>query len=120
MVCFVLDFILHYVFVFRASRSTFMFIWISILHIDLKPVRSGSARFGHILAREYSALNVLCTLCMQFCASYISSFKTLFSMLGYVMLSVGRIWVGVGVVRHPASYPLGTMDSFPGGKAAGT
>jgi uncharacterized membrane protein (DUF485 family) len=87
MVCFVLDFIFHYVFVFRASKSTFMFIWISILRIDLKPVRSSSARLGCILVRMYGALNVCCTLRMRFCASYISSFKTLFSILGYIMLS---------------------------------
>jgi len=34
------------------------------------------------------------------------------------MLSFGRIWVSVGVVRHPASYPMGTRDYFLGGKAA--
>jgi hypothetical protein len=45
------------------------------------------------------------------CVSYISSFKTLFSILGYIMLGFGRIWVSMGVVKHPASYPLGTRDS---------
>jgi hypothetical protein len=96
-----------------------MFIWISLLHIDLKPVRNSSERFGHILARKDGALNVRCTLRMQFCASYISSFKALFSILGYIMLGFERIWVSMGVVRHPTSYPMGTRDSFPGGKAAG-
>jgi hypothetical protein len=95
-----------------------MFIWISLLRIDLKPVRSCSSRFGSILARKYGALNVRCTLRMRFCASYIS-FKMLFSILGYIMLSFGRIWVSVGVVRHPASYPLGTRNSFPGGMRPG-
>jgi hypothetical protein len=70
------------------------------------------------LARKDGAPNVRCTLRMRFCASYISSFKTLFSILGYITLSFGRIRVSVCVVRHPASYPLGTRDSFPGGKAA--
>jgi hypothetical protein len=99
--------------------STFMFIWISLLHIDLKPVRICSVRFGRILARKCGALNVRCTLRMRFCASYISSFKTLFSILGYIMLSFGGLWVSVGVVRHPVSYPMGKRDSFPGGKVAG-
>jgi hypothetical protein len=67
-------------------------------------------RFGQVLARKDGALNVRCTLRMRFCASYISSFKTLFSILGYIMLSFGRIWVSMGVVRHPASYPMGTRD----------
>jgi len=35
------------------------------------------------------------------------------------MLSFGRICVTVGVVRHPASYPMSTRDSFSGDKAAG-
>jgi hypothetical protein len=96
-----------------------MFIFISLLRIDLKPVRNGSARFGRMLARKDGALNVRCTLRMRFCASYICSFKTLFSTLAYIMLSFGRMWVSMGVVRHPASYPKGTRDSFPGGKAAG-
>jgi hypothetical protein len=34
------------------------------------------------------------------------------------MLSFERIWFSVDVVRYPASYPMGTRDSFPGGKAA--
>jgi hypothetical protein len=100
--------------------STFMFIWISLLRIDLKPVRNSSARFRRILARKDGALIVRCTLRMQFCASFISSFKTLFSILGYIMLSFGRIWVNMGVVRHPASYSMGTRGPFPGGKAAGS
>jgi hypothetical protein len=87
-----------------------MFIWISLLRIDLKPVRNSSARFGHILARKYGYLNVRYTLRMRFCPSYSSSFKTLFSILGYIMLSFGRICVSMGVVRHPASYPMGTSD----------
>jgi hypothetical protein len=70
---------------FRESRSTFMFIWISLLCIDLKPVRNSSARFVWILARKDGALNVRCTMRMRFCASYISSFKTLFSVLGYII-----------------------------------
>jgi hypothetical protein len=149
MICFVFKFILCYVFVlhqwvvarirpsqpwliwrvrqrykrrrrrFRASRSTFMFIWISLLCIHLKPAQNSSARFGCILARKNGALNVRCTLCMQFYASYISSFKTLFSILDYIMLSFGRLWVSMGIVRHPTSYPMGTRDSFPGGKVAG-
>jgi hypothetical protein len=80
-----------------------MFIWISLLCIDLKPVRNSSARFGCILARKDDALNVRCTLHMWFFTSYISSFKTLFSILVYIMLSFERIWVSMGVVRHPAS-----------------
>jgi hypothetical protein len=54
-----------------------------------------------MLARKDGALNVRCTLRMRFCASYISSFKTFFSILGYTVLSFGRIWVSIGVVRHP-------------------
>jgi hypothetical protein len=96
-----------------------MFVWISLLRIDLKPVRNSSARFGRILARKDGALNVRCTLCMRFCASYIFSFNALFSILGYIMLSFVRIWVSMSVVRHAASYPRGTRDSFRGGKAAG-
>jgi hypothetical protein len=96
-----------------------MFVWISLLRIDLQPVRSSRARFRRILARKYGALDIRCTLRMRFCASYISSYKTLFSVLGYIMLSFGRLLVSVGVVRHPASYPMGTRDCFPGGKAVG-
>jgi hypothetical protein len=96
-----------------------MFIWISLLRIDLKPVRNSSARFGSILARKDGALNVRCTLRMPFCTSYISFFKTPFSILGYIMLSFGRIWVSMRVTRHPASYPMGTRDSFPGVKRPG-
>jgi hypothetical protein len=96
-----------------------MFIWISLFRIDLKHVRNSSARFKRILARKDGALEFRCTLRMRFFASYISSFKTLFSVLGYIMLSFGRIWVSMGIVRHPASYPRGTRDFFPGGKAAG-
>jgi hypothetical protein len=142
MICFVLDFILHYVFVshqcvvarirpsqslidrtctpdkkrrwrrIRASSLTFMLIWIFLLRIDLKPIRNRSARFGRILATKDGTPNVRCTLHMRFCASSISSFKTLFSKLVYIMLSFGRIWVSMGVVRHPASYPMGIRDSF--------
>jgi hypothetical protein len=97
-----------------------MFMWISLLRIDLKSVRNSSANVERILARKDGALNVRCTLRMRFCASYNSSFKTLFSVLGYIMLSFGRIWVSMGVVRHPASYPMGIRDSFSGGKAAGS
>jgi hypothetical protein len=96
-----------------------MFIWISLLLIDLKPVRNSSARFGCIFARKDGALNVLCTLRMRLCASYISCFKTLFSILGYIMLGFESIWVSMGVVRHFSSYPMDTRDSFLGGKAAG-
>jgi hypothetical protein len=39
--------------------------------------------------------------------------------MGYIMLSFEGMWVSMGVMRHPASYPMGTRDSFPGGKAAG-
>jgi hypothetical protein len=85
----------------------------------LKPVRNSSARFGSILAIKDGSLNVRCTMRMRFCASCISSFKTLFSILGYNMLSSGRICVTMGGVRHPTSYPVGTRDCFPGGKAAG-
>jgi hypothetical protein len=90
-----------------------------VLRIDLKPVRKSSARFGRILARKGGALNIRCTLRMRFCASCISSFKTLFSVLGYIMSSFGRICVSVGVVRHPVSDPMGTRVSFSGNKAAG-
>jgi hypothetical protein len=96
-----------------------MFMWISLLRIDLKPVRNSSARFGHILARKDGAHNVRCTLRMRFSASCISSFKTFFSILFYIMLSFGRICVSMGVVKHPASYPMGTRDSFPGVKRSG-
>jgi hypothetical protein len=96
-----------------------MFIWISLLRIDLKPVRNSSARFGCMLPKKDGSLNFRCALHMRFCAPYISSFKTLFSALGYIMLSFGRLWVSMGVVRHLTSYPMGTRDSFPGRKAAG-
>jgi hypothetical protein len=66
-----------------------------------RPVLNSSARFRRISARKDGALNVRCTLRMRFCASYSSSFKTLFSILDYIMLSFGRIWVSMGVVRHP-------------------
>jgi hypothetical protein len=36
------------------------------------------------------------------------SFKTLFSVLGNIMLSFGRIWVSMGLARHTASYPVCT------------
>jgi hypothetical protein len=72
-----------------------------------------------MLARKDGALNIRCILRMRFCASNISSFKTLFSVLGYIMLSFGRIWVSMGVVIHPASYSMGTRDSFPGVKRSG-
>jgi hypothetical protein len=97
-----------------------MSIWISLLRIDLKPVGNSSARFGRILARKDGALNVRCTLRMRFCASYISSFKTVFCILGYIKLSFERIWVSMGVMRHPVSYTVGTRESFREGKAAGT
>jgi hypothetical protein len=80
-----------------------MFIWILLLRIDLKPVRNSSARLGHILARKDGALNVRCTLRMRFCAPYVSSFKTLFSILAYIMLSFGRIWISVGVLSTQPS-----------------
>jgi hypothetical protein len=96
-----------------------MFVWISLLRIDLKPVRNSSARFRRILARKDGALNVQCTLLMRFCASYVSSFKKLFPVLGYIVLSFGSIGVSMRVVIYPASYPMGTGDYFPGGKAAG-
>jgi hypothetical protein len=103
---------------FWVSISTFIFIWISLVHIDLKPIRSSRAIFGRILARNYGVLNVRCALLMRFYTSYISSFKTLFSILGHIMLCFGRIWVIVGVVKHPVSYPVSTKDIFPGCKAA--
>jgi hypothetical protein len=81
-------------------------------------VRNSSASFGRILATKDGALNGRCTLRMRFCASYISSFKTLFSVLGYIMLGFERMWVGMGVVKHSSSYPMGTRDFFPGGGAA--
>jgi hypothetical protein len=99
------------------SRSTFIFVWISLVHIDLNLVRSSSASFGHILARKDGAFNVRCTLRMRFCISYISSFKTLFSIPCYIILSFERIWVSMVVVSHLASYPMGTRDSFAGGEA---
>jgi hypothetical protein len=89
-----------------------MFTWISLHRFDVKPVRNSTARFGRILTRKDGALNVRSTLRMRFCAAYISSFKILFSVLGYIMLSFERIWVSMGVVRHPASYPMGL---FPWG-----
>jgi hypothetical protein len=92
-----------------------MFIWILLLRINQKPVQNSSARSGCTLVRKDGALNVRCTLRMRFCTSYISSFKTLFSILGYIMLSFGRKCISVGVVRHPALYPMGTRV---GGKAA--
>jgi hypothetical protein len=93
-----------------------MFMWISVLRIDLKPLRNSSARFGRMLARKDGALNLRCTLRIRFCAPCISSLKTLSSVLGYIMLSFERIWVSMGLVRHPASCPMGTRDSFPGVK----
>jgi hypothetical protein len=79
-----------------------MFILIALVDIDLKPVRNSSAKFEHMLARKDGALNIRCTLHMLFFASYISS-KTLFSLLGYIMLDFERMWVSMSVVRHPAS-----------------
>jgi len=38
---------------------------------------------------------------MRFCASYMCSFKTLFFVLGYIMLCLGRTWVSVGVETQP-------------------
>jgi hypothetical protein len=35
------------------------------------------------------------------------------------MLSFGRIWISMGVVRRTASHPMGTRDSFPGVKGQG-
>jgi hypothetical protein len=96
-----------------------MFIWFSLHRIDLKPFRNSSGRFGRILARKDGALNFRCTLRMRFCASCISSFNTLFSILGYIMLSFEGIWVSMGVVRHPASYPMGTRDFSLGVKRPG-
>jgi hypothetical protein len=93
--------------------STFMFIWISFLRIDLKPVRNSSARFGRILARKDGAINVRYTLHMRFCASYISSFKTLFSILGYIVLSFERIWVSMGVRETPSLLSNGYQGLFP-------
>jgi hypothetical protein len=90
-------------------------IWISLLRIDLIPLRNSSTSFGRILTRKDGALNVRCTLRMRFWASYIS-FKTLFCIMGYIMLSFRRIWVSMGVVRHPVSYPTGTRYPFPGVK----
>jgi hypothetical protein len=98
-----------------------MFIWILLLLIYLKPVRNSSARFGSILAIKDGALNVRCILRMRFCASYISSFKTLFSILGYVMLRCVEFWMEMGQCgcsETPASHPMGTRDSFPVVKAA--
>jgi hypothetical protein len=104
---------------FRSYRSTFMFIWISLFRIYLKPVRNSSARIGRVLARKDGTLNFRCALRMRFCASYTSSFKTLFSILSYIMLGFERVCVSMGAVRHPASYPMGTRDSFPGIKRPG-
>jgi hypothetical protein len=88
---------------FRFSVSTWNLFEIAVRDSDV-----------HILARKYGARNVRCTLRMRFWASYISSFKTLlFSILGYIMLSFGSIWVSVGVVRQPTSNPMGTRETFP-------
>jgi hypothetical protein len=92
------------------SRSTFMLMWISLLCIDLKPVRNSIARFGRILARKDGALNVRCTLRMRFWASYISSFKILFSVLGYVMLNFGMI-----CSETPSLLSNGYQGLFPWG-----
>jgi hypothetical protein len=72
-----------------------------------------------MLVRKDGALYVRCTLRMRFCTALISSFKSLFSMLGYIMLGFERLWVTMGVVKHPASYPMCTRDSFRGDKVAG-
>jgi hypothetical protein len=96
-----------------------MFVWISLLRMDLKAVRNSNARFRRILTRKDGALNVRYTLRMLFCRSYISSLKTLFSILSYILLSFGKIWVSVGAVIHTASYPMDTRDSYPGGRTAG-
>jgi len=42
-----------------------MFIWISLLRIDLKPVRNSIASFERILARKDGALKFRCTLHMR-------------------------------------------------------
>jgi hypothetical protein len=50
--------------------------------------------------------------------SYIAIFKLLESRKGLGMFSLHhRVQNGSGA--HPASYPMGNMGSFPGGKAAG-
>jgi hypothetical protein len=137
MICFVFNFSLHYVFLFhqcvlarirplhssidmtrtsgiKAKPASVQGVYV---HMDFaspyrKSVRNSSARFVRILARKYGALNVRCTQRIRFCASYISSFKTLFFIVGCIMLSFERIWFSMGVLRHPASYPMGTRDSF--------
>jgi hypothetical protein len=98
--------------------STFMFIWVSLPPTEIKPVRNSVASSGRTLARKVGAFNFRGTLRMLFCASYISSLKTHFSVLGYIMLSFGRILVSMGVVGHPLSYPMDTRDSFSWGKVA--
>jgi hypothetical protein len=55
---------------------------------------------------------------MRFFASYISSFKTLFSILDYIMFGFERIRVNMGVMTHHASYPMDIRGSFGGGIAA--
>jgi len=40
-------------------------------------------------------------------------------ILHYMIASVPRISCNFNFGAHPASCPMGTMGSFPGGKAAG-
>jgi hypothetical protein len=83
--------------------STFMFIWMSLLRIDLKHVRNSSARFGRILARKDVALNFDVHCACGF-ANRTSLFKSLFPILCYIRLSFVRMWFSMGVMRHLASY----------------
>jgi hypothetical protein len=96
-----------------------MVIWISLLHIDLKPVRNSSERFGRVLARKDGALNVRCTLHMRFFAFYIFSFKTLL----YTGIYYVEFWKDMGQYVCSETHSLlsiGYQGLIPGGKVAGT
>jgi hypothetical protein len=91
----------------------------SLLRVDLKPVRSSIARFG-LYWLERTVPLTFDVRCARGFAHPTSPLLRHFSLYWVILLlSFGRIWVSMSVVRQPASYPMGTRDSFPGGKAAG-
>jgi hypothetical protein len=70
-------------------------------------------RDSTILARKDGALNFRCTLRKQFCASYISSFKTIFSILCYV--EFWKDMVQYACIETPSLLSNGYQELFPWG-----